>query len=332
MSTTSSPDHYYNSGPATYEAAGVSISRGDAFARHIAALKSTAIGSIGGFAGVTPLDVSGMQQPQLMSTTDGVGTKILVAKALNQYGTIGIDLVAMCVNDLAVCGADPLQFLDYIACGRINHSVLASVLDGIVSGCEQAGCILAGGETAEMPDAYQPDDLDLAGFAVGVVDARDRLPRLHQIQAGDIILGAPSSGIHSNGFSLARHALAHDHSAWGQLLEPTMVYVPLMKRIRGSILSAAHITGGGLIDNIARVLPDTLAPRLSWDWRTPEIFERIASAGSVAQEEMRAVFNMGVGMAVIVRPHHVDHVLRAAAGGSDRTWRLFAIGEVVARG
>lgn len=309
----------------TYEAAGVSISRGDAVATHIASLSSSAVGPIGGFGGTTPLPVAGMRNPQLVSTTDGVGTKILVAAALNAYDTIGIDLVAMCVNDLAVCGAQPLQFLDYIACGRINQPVLESVLAGIVSGCEQADCTLAGGETAEMPDAYEPDGLDLAGFAVGVVDADDRLPKTERIQPGDVILGAASSGIHSNGLSLARRVLPQ--AEWTSLLVPTIIYVRLLRSLRPHLLAAAHVTGGGLAANVQRVLPAGTHPRFSWNWNVPEVFSRIASAGNVEQAEMRSVFNLGVGVALIVHPAEVDATLAAAADHP-----LFVIGEVATDG
>ncbi len=203
-----------------------------------------------------------MRHPVLLTTTDGVGTKILVAQRLGKLDTVGIDLVAMCVNDLVVCGARPVQFLDYIACGRIHEERLQALMKGIVRGCELAGCRLGGGETAEMPDVYGPDEFDLAGFAVGAVEKDALLPRLAEIRAGDVILGIASSGIHSNGLSLARKALPE--RAWSLLLEPTRIYAPEMAALcaTGHVLAAAHVTGSGLHGNLERVVPEGLADRL----------------------------------------------------------------------
>ncbi len=287
-----------------YRSAGVDIEKGDRFARFIASLRSPAVSSsIGGFSGGIPLDVSRYKHPLLLSTTDGVGTKLLVAKRLRKYDTIGIDLVAMNVNDLAVCGAQPLTFLDYIACGHLNESLLEDVIRGIVAGCEQAGCTLVGGETAEMPDLYEENDIDLAGFCVGLVEKDEVLPRLQDMQEGDLIYALPSSGIHSNGLSLARKALEKaPDSIWEELLIPTRIYVSeLMLLSRsGLLLGAAHITGGGLEGNVLRVLPKTLRPRFFWDWEVPPIFRTIQQEGNIHPEEMRRVFNMGVGIAMIV--------------------------------
>lgn len=307
----------------TYDAAGVSIARGDAFAARIAGLGRSAIGRLGGFAGGTPLDLSRYTDPVLLSSTDGVGTKLLVASRLDTWNTIGIDLVAMCVNDLAVAGADPIQFLDYIACGRIQEERLLSIVDGIALACEEAGCTLAGGETAEMPGMYGEDDLDLAGFTVGIANRSDMLPRGEEIAAGDIVLGFRSSGVHSNGLSLARAALAKEaDAAWKELLKPTRIYVSQIRSIRSEIKAAAHVTGGGLEGNLSRVVPEGLCARLTWDWDLPLIFERIMRAGSVEMDEMRRVFNMGIGVALIVAPERVETVTRSSSE------ELVAVGEI----
>jgi len=297
----------------SYEKAGVNIKKGDAFADFIRDMPSKAVSkAIGGFAGGIPLDLSGLREPLLLSTTDGVGTKLLVAKKLGRWDTIGIDLVAMSVNDLAVCGADPLSFLDYIACGSIREGVLQEVIRGVVRGCEESDCVLAGGETAEMPDVYDPDDLDLAGFCVGVVEKSRMLPRLEEIGAGDVILGLPSSGVHSNGLSLARKCVdPNDREGWEELLTPTRIYVRDLKALRstGALLAAAHITGSGLEANFERVIPKTLKPRFSWDWPRPGIFDRIQKGGQVPEAEMRRVFNMGAGIAFVVRSENEQAVL-----------------------
>jgi len=289
----------------SYEKAGVDIKKGDAFADFIRDMPSRAVSkAIGGFAGGVPLNLSGIKEPILLSTTDGVGTKLLVAKKLGKWDTVGIDLVAMSVNDLAVCGADPISFLDYIACGRIREGVLHEVIRGVVRGCEESDCVLAGGETAEMPDVYGPEDIDLAGFCMGVVDKSEMLPRLDRIQAGDAVLGLPSTGVHSNGFSLARKCVDDkDTAAWEELLVPTKIYVRELKALRstGMLLAAAHITGSGLEANFERVVPKDLKARFTWDWKRPAIFDRIQKGGGVSEEEMRRVFNLGVGIAFVVK-------------------------------
>jgi phosphoribosylformylglycinamidine cyclo-ligase len=308
----------------TYEASGVSVDRGDRLVSRIAGIRSTAIGPIGGFAGGMPLDLDRYPEPVIMSATDGVGTKLLVARRLGVWDTIGIDLVAMCVNDLAVCGADPVQFLDYIACGRIDEQLLQTIITGIARGCEIAGCTLVGGETAEMPGVYGEDDLDLAGFAVGVVNRPDVLPRLETIAEGDVILGLPSSGIHSNGLSLARTALADaDDDLWRELITPTRIYCRELALARPHIKAAAHITGGGLAANTARVVPAAMRPVFSWDWAVPEVFDTIARLGDVASEEMRRVFNMGIGIALIAAPEAEPQIRRELGA------ELVRIGEVV---
>lgn len=294
----------------SYASSGVDIERGDALARFIARFDSPAVSEgIGGFAGATELPVGGYRQPVLLSTTDGVGTKLLVAKRLGRFDTIGIDLVAMCANDLAVSGVQPIQFLDYIACGKIRSDVMQAVLTGVVRGCEQAECTLVGGETAEMPDVYAPDDFDLAGFCTGVAEKNELLPHIDRIHAGCPVYGLPSSGIHSNGLSLARRVLAHEPTTvWEELLTPTRIYVSPLKRLleSGAVLAAAHVTGGGLAGNLARVLPAGLTVELTRDWPCPEIFSRIEKVGKVGRDEMERVFNMGVGIALVVDPSGRD--------------------------
>jgi phosphoribosylformylglycinamidine cyclo-ligase len=265
----------------------------------------------------------------LLSTTDVVGTKLLVAKKLGNYDTIGIDLVAMSVNDLVVCGARPVQFLDYIACGKIDEGVLQAVIRGVVEGCEQSACELTGGETAEMPDLYGPDDIDLAGFAVGIVEKDQMLPRLDAMAEGDLILGMPSTGVHSNGYSLARKAIdPEDGEAWRELLVPTKIYVrELLELIAsGQVLGAAHITGSGLLGNVERILPRGLRPSFSWDWALPPIFAKIQTGGGIAIEEMRSVFNMGIGMAIIVKRGEAAGLMKLAAS---KGIALLSAGELV---
>jgi phosphoribosylformylglycinamidine cyclo-ligase len=303
--------------PATYAGAGVDIDKGDKFVEIIKSIKSRAIPlSLGGFSGGMELDLKRYKNPLLLSTTDGVGTKILVALDLQQFDTIGIDLVAMCVNDLIVCGAEPLLFLDYIACGKIDLPLLKQVMQGIVRGCEQAHCTLAGGETAEMPDMYTGNHFDLAGFAVGLVEKNELLPKPEEMQDGDIILGLPSTGVHSNGFSLARKVLPRDDKSLLQkLLVPTKIYVDEMKILQksGYILSAAHITGGGLYGNIERVIPKDFRLVLDNNWPVPEIFTLMQKYGSITEQEMYKVFNMGIGLAVIVKKENADKLLSYTA-------------------
>ncbi len=294
----------------SYREAGVDIDRGDQFASFIGGLASPAVSSgLGGFAGGVELDWGKYRRPVLLSSTDGVGTKLLAAQGLNRFDTVGIDLVAMCVNDLAVCGADPQVFLDYIACGKLDEGILREVIQGVVRGCEMADCILAGGETAEMPDMYQGTDFDLAGFSVGLVEKEQQMPFSQAMKPGDKLFGLPSSGIHSNGLSLARKVLpSNDREGWSQLLEPTVIYVRALRQLRRipGLLGAAHITGGGLEANTRRLLPEGLKPRFTWQWPVPEIFPRIQKAGSIEAGEMRRVFNMGIGLALTVEAEKAD--------------------------
>jgi len=304
-------------GVTTYRRAGVDVKKGERLVEFLKSLSSTAVdGGIGGFASALELDLKSYRHPVLLSCTDGVGTKILVARTLERYDTLGIDLVAMSANDLAVCGASPMLFLDYIACGKIVQPVLREVLRGIVRGCEMAGCRLAGGETAEMPDVYGPDDFDLAGFCVGVGEKDRLLPRTDAMTAGDLIFGLRSSGIHSNGLSLARKTLERRY--WDDLLTPTLIYVQAFEQIRRSVevLGAAHITGGGLEGNLRRIVPGDLRPVLSYAWERPRVFELIQNRGRIEEAEMRATFNLGIGLALVVHPHQ-RHAIRALAQGGD---------------
>ena len=301
----------------SYEEAGVSIDKGDKFASFIGSLKSKAVSrSIGGFAGGIAIDTKKYKNPIMLSTTDGVGTKLMIAQELGIYDTVGIDLVAMSVNDLIVCGAVPQTFLDYIACGKIHEEVLHQIIKGVVDGCEQAECTLAGGETAEMPDVYGSDDFDLAGFAVGIVDRDKMLPRKKNIKKGDIILGLPSAGIHSNGLSLARKVIdKKDKAGRRELLKPTKIYVKELKKLiaKDNIEAAAHITGGGLTGNLIRTLPKTVKPVFDTGaWEVPEIFRKIQKNGGIDPVEMERVFNMGIGIAMVVKKNNVDDVLSFA--------------------
>ena len=313
-----------------YKSAGVDIEGGDRFARFIASIKSRALGSgIGGFSGGVEFDPSQYKRPLLLSTTDGVGTKLLVAQKIGKFDTLGIDLVAMSVNDLAVCGVRPLSFLDYIACGSLNENILHALIRGIVRGCEIAGCVLVGGETAEMPDLYRRDDFDLAGFCTGIVEKDRMLPFHDRMAAGDPIYALPSSGVHSNGLSLARKAIPEsDSAAWKELLTPTLIYVRELMALHesGTITAAAHITGGGLEGNLIRVLAPGLVPRFSWEWKVPEIFSAIAGSGGIAVEEMRRVFNMGVGVALVVPGKREKDFLTVAR---NEAMSVFPIGELV---
>ena len=301
----------------TYSEAGVDIDRGDRFVDFIKSIRSKAVDAgIGGFSAALPVSSLGFREPVLMTTTDGTGTKLLVARKLGRFDTIGIDLVAMNVNDLLVCGARPLVFLDYIACGKIDETRLHDVMRGIVRGCELAGCSLGGGETAEMPDVYGSDDFDLAGFAVGFAEKEQVLPRKGEIREGDLILGIASSGIHSNGLSLARKIIPEsDAESWNELLVPTRIYSREMQALvrTGRVLAAAHITGGGLFGNLQRVIPESLEPRFSFDWPVQPIFSRIQSGGGIPDAEMRAVFNLGLGITLVAHPSDAAALEGAAA-------------------
>jgi phosphoribosylformylglycinamidine cyclo-ligase len=330
----------------TYKDAGVDIDAGNALVERIKPLaKSTSraevLGGIGGFAALCRIPTQ-YKEPILVSGTDGVGTKLKTAFAANRHDTIGIDLVAMCVNDVLVTGAEPLFFLDYFGTGALDVETGASVIGGIAEGCRQAGCALVGGETAELPGLYHGKDYDLAGFCVGVVEKSEIRPRTN-LAAGDIVIGLPSSGLHSNGHSLARKVvleklgLALDarpdalggNSVADELLRPTIIYAPAFRAIAElPWKAAAHITGGGLVENPPRFFSDdSLAVELDpKTWEVPAIMKLIASAG-VEDEEMRRTFNMGIGMIIVVAPENADRAVSLLAGSKARV-----VGRIVPRG
>ncbi|XP_019761020.1 trifunctional purine biosynthetic protein adenosine-3 isoform X1 [Dendroctonus ponderosae] len=319
------------SGKLTYKQSGVDITAGNKLVDHIKpAAKSTnrsgVLGSLGGFGGLFDTKAAGYKDPLLVSGTDGVGTKLKIAQEMNLHETIGIDLVAMCVNDVLAHGAEPLLFLDYFACGALDVDVARQVVKGIAEGCKQAGCSLIGGETAEMPDMYPTGDYDLAGFAVGAVERSQLMPHIQDITAGDVIIGLPSSGVHSNGFSLVRKVMKlaavnyRDKAPFGsngktfgeELLTPTKIYVKsVIAAVKtGNVKAFAHITGGGLQENIPRVLPDHLAVELDAStWEVPSVFSWVATAGGISETEMLRTFNCGIGGVVIVKPEHSPEIL-----------------------
>ena len=296
----------------TYRDAGVDIEAGDALVERIKPLaratnRPGVMGGLGGFGALFDLKAAGFTDPVLVSSTDGVGTKLVVAIETGRHDTVGIDLVAMCVNDLVVQGAEPLFFLDYFATGSLDLSQAATVVAGITEGCRQAGCALVGGETAEMPGLYSAGDYDLAGFSVGAAERHRLLPS--GVTAGDTILGLASSGVHSNGYSLVRRIVGERWNVPFQglplsdtLMKPTRIYVKSLLALHraGLLRAAAHITGGGLPGNIPRVLPDGLGAVIDTAWVVPPIFAWLAAQGRVAPDEMLRVFNCGVGMAVVV--------------------------------
>lgn len=329
----------------SYQKAGVNIDAGEALVKAIGPLakatkRSGAMPSLGGFGGLFDPKAAGFEDPILIAATDGVGTKLKIALAAGIHDTIGIDLVAMCVNDLVVQGAEPLFFLDYFACGKLDVEIATKVVAGIARGCEQAGCALIGGETAEMPGMYSDEDYDLAGFTVGAVE-RGQLIEGSDIKAGDVIIGLASNGVHSNGYSLVRHCvdkagLDYDSSAPFQdgmtlgeaLLAPTKIYVKSCLEIvrAGKVKAMAHITGGGLLDNIPRVLPDGVKADIQADnWVLPPVFQWLTQIGQLSPFELLRTFNCGIGMAVIVDQNEVQDVIKALnSSGED----AFVIGEI----
>ena len=334
--------------PMDYRDAGVDVQAGQAFVRQIKQMveqtaRPEVLGGLGGFGGLFQLP-TGYQEPVLVSGTDGVGTKLKLAQALDRHHTVGIDLVAMCVNDVLTCGAEPLFFLDYLATGKLQREQLTQVVSGIAQGCQQAGCALLGGETAEMPGFYGPNEYDLAGFCVGIVE-RQALLDGAQVQVGDAIIGLASQGVHSNGFSLVRKIVAAGDWDWqtcpaslggaslGEtLLTPTQIYVqPILaaRRTGLTIHSMAHITGGGLPENLPRCLQSDQSAHLdSKAWPIPPIFDWIASAGAVQPQAMFDTFNMGIGFVLIVPKPQAESTI----AWFDQHYHLAAyqIGEVVA--
>jgi phosphoribosylformylglycinamidine cyclo-ligase len=301
-----------------YKDAGVDIDAGNELVTRIkpfakSTIRPGADASLGGFGALFDLAKCNYQDPILVSATDGVGTKLKIAQMLDKHDTIGIDLVAMCVNDLVVQGAEPLFFLDYFASSKLSLDVAADVIKGIAEGCKQANCALVGGETAEMPGIYQVGEYDLAGFSVGAVERGEVLPK-NNIKAGDVVLGIKSSGPHSNGYSLIRHVikernidinhkLESGRTLAQAMIEPTKIYArSCLNAIKtGKVKALAHITGGGLLENIPRVLPENLEAKINYDsWKMPEIFEFLQEQGNIADTEMHRTFNCGIGMILVV--------------------------------
>ena len=333
-----------NDPPLTYRDAGVDIEAGESLVERIKPLvqktqRPECLGNIGGFGGLFELPIDRYRRPVLVSGTDGVGTKLKLAVILDRHDTIGIDLVAMCVNDVLVLGAEPLYFLDYFATGRLSPEHAQSVIAGIATGCEAAGAALIGGETAEMPGMYSPGDYDLAGFCVGVVEKDEIIDGSH-IRAGDQVLGLASSGLHSNGYSLARAVLERSSATLDQaigettlgeaLLAPTRIYVrPILALLKAvPIHGIAHITGGGLPGNIPRILPGNCDCRIdATAWPRPEIFQWLQSEGSIDDTEMLRTFNCGIGLVIIVSSDTAAQAHEMLEASGETVYRL---GEVQA--
>jgi len=316
----------------TYAQAGVDIDAGNALVEAIKPLaRATArpgvASGLGGFGALFDLKAAGYEDPLLVSTTDGVGTKLKIAIETGLHDTVGIDLVAMCVNDLLAQGAEPLLFLDYFATGKLDVAIATRVVAGIAEGCKLAGCALVGGETAEMPGMYADGEYDLAGFNVGAVNRDGVLPKLETQRAGDVLIGLASSGPHSNGYSMVRKVVERSGLAWDApcpfaegltlaqaLMAPTRIYVKsTMALIKaGQIKGLAHITGGGLIENPPRAIADGLVPRFDWNaWEMPAVFQWLQATGGISEHEMRRTFNCGVGLLLIVGKDAAPEVLAA---------------------
>jgi phosphoribosylformylglycinamidine cyclo-ligase len=325
--------------PLTYKDAGVDIDAGNELVQRIKPLvemtrRSEVLTGLGGFGGLFALDPDKYREPVLVSGTDGVGTKLKLAHDLNMHDTIGIDLVAMCVNDVIVGGAEPLFFLDYFACGKLDVDVAADVVAGIADGCKQAGAALIGGETAEMPDMYADGEYDLAGFCVGAVERSDIIDG-STISAGDAIIGIESSGPHSNGYSLirkvlqrAKNATINGQSAEQLLLTPTRIYaMSVLVLINSvSVKGLAHITGGGITENLPRVLKGDIHPKLDLSsWRPGPVFDWLASTGNISDDEMRRTFNCGVGMCAIVSAEDADLAIETLNSSGERAWKMGVI-------
>jgi len=330
----------------TYQQAGVNIDAADRLVRAIKPLAAAtarpgADADLGGFGGLFDMRAAGFADPILVAATDGVGTKLKLAIETGQHGSVGVDLVAMCVNDLIVQGAAPLFFLDYFACGALDADVAEAVIAGVAAGCREAGAALIGGETAEMPGMYARGDYDLAGFAVGAAERGGLLPR-GDIASGDAIIALPSSGVHSNGFSLVRRIVADAGLGWdapapfatdrtlgAALLEPTRIYVRPILSALPRIKALAHVTGGGLTENLPRVLPDPLAAEIDLAALRPQpVFGWLARAGAVSDAEMLRTFNCGVGMVAIAAPGEADAVIAALRDAGEAP---YPIGRLVPR-
>jgi phosphoribosylformylglycinamidine cyclo-ligase len=332
----------------TYREAGVDIDAGEALVEAIkplakATARSGSDAGLGGFGAFFDLKAAGYRDPLLVSTTDGVGTKLKVAIEASRHDTVGIDLVAMCVNDLVVQGAEPLFFLDYFATGKLDVAAARAIIAGIADGCKQAGCALVGGETAEMPGMYAKGDYDLAGFAVGAVE-RDQALTGADVKQGDVILGIASSGVHSNGFSLVRKIVEQSGVGWTEpcpfetrnslgeaLMTPTRIYVKsVLAAIKsGGVKALAHITGGGLVDNVPRVLPDALQADVDGaSWKLPPVFAWLMKKGGVPLDDMIRTFNCGIGMVAVVAP---DAEARVTKVLKDHGETVHRIGSIVQR-
>ena len=325
--------------PLSYRDAGVDIDAGNELIEKIkSSVASTkrpgVMGSLGGFGGLFELPLERYSHPVLVSGTDGVGTKLKLAIQLGKHDTIGIDLVAMCVNDILVLGAEPLFFLDYYATGALDTNIAADVIEGIAEGCRQSGAALIGGETAEMPGMYQAGDYDLAGFCVGIVE-KDRAIDGSKVEPGDVLIALASSGPHSNGYSLVRKIIEVSGSDLSEdcdgatladaLLAPTKIYVSALKDIISNINvhALAHITGGGLLENLPRVLPDNTCGVINTSsWSMPAVFEWLQQNGNVEQMEMFRTFNCGIGMVVVVSEKDAEHILQTLKENNTEAWRL----------
>ncbi len=331
--------------PLSYRDAGVDIDAGDRLVENIKpfakrTMRPEVLGGIGGFGALVEISKK-YREPVLVSGTDGVGTKLKLAFELNRHDTVGIDLVAMSVNDILVQGAEPLFFLDYFACGKLDVDAATEVIKGIAAGCEQSGCALIGGETAEMPGMYPAGEYDLAGFAVGVVE-KSQIITGREIQPGDVVLGLASNGAHSNGYSLVRKIIERSQPELNApfdgartladcIMAPTRLYVKpmlaLMQQIK--VKGMAHITGGGLLENIPRVLPENTVAELDGkSWVTPKLFDWLRTMGNVEQKEMYRTFNCGIGMVVIVARADADAAIKHLEAAGETVW---AIGEIRAR-
>ena len=330
----------------SYKEAGVDITAGyravELMKKHVARTMPDGKADIGGFGGLFPLDMTGMKEPVLVSGTDGVGTKLRIAQLLDKHDTIGIDCVAMCVNDIICCGAKPLLFLDYIACGKNVPERIAEIVGGVAEGCVQAGCALVGGETAEHPGTMAEDDYDLAGFSVGIVD-KSKVIDNSKMQAGDVMIALPSSGVHSNGFSLVRKVFDVEHcdlkapveelngaSLGETLLAPTRIYVKpvlaVMKEV--TIKGISHITGGGFYENMPRSIPKGLGVKIEKSAvRVPPIFSLIQKRGNISEHDMFNTFNMGVGMSVVVAKEDAERAVELFKANGEEAYILGTIVE-----
>lgn len=335
----------------TYRDAGVDVERGyeavRRMKRHVArTMNEHVLGDLGAFGGLYSIEQERLEKPVLVAGTDGVGTKLKVAFLLDKHDTVGIDCVAMCVNDVVCQGGKPLFFLDYLATGKLEPGKAEAIVSGIAEGCVQAGCALIGGETAEMPGFYQDGEYDLAGFSVGIVD-RDRCIRPEWVQPGDALIGLASSGVHSNGFSLIRKLLIDEHtdlnavhpalgcSLGEALLKPTRIYVKSVLALCAAhaVHGIAHITGGGFYENIPRILPEGLCARIeAGAWPVPPIFDLLRDKGNMDRDALFGTFNMGIGMVLAVPEEQAAEVLRSAAVQGERAYRIGTVEQAGAQG